>query len=208
MRHFPACLIAFLVLAKPAWAGAQQAPADWRAPHAAVILELGWAAQSPVAEDVRRIAAGGAAELAVLPAREVLHRERAGQSGKIVFVLSRAADEFQVLYASERLLSSEPTRVQEVVDLLERARRWLLANPEAAARLLDAAPGVASGAAPAPWSERDFHVARPGPALLQVLKADAATRQPGLEALLDDGFVRAAVRRLEKPAAGMRVSSR
>jgi len=208
MRHFPARLIAFLVLAIPAWAGAQQAPADGRAPHAAVIRELGWAAQSPLAEDVRQIAAGSSAEWAVLPAREVLRRQRAGQSGKIVFVLSRTADDFQVLFASERLLSSESTRVQDVVDLFEKARRWLLANPAAAARLPDAAPGMASGAVPAQWSERDFHVARPGPALLQALKADTATPQPGLEALLDDGFVRAAVRRLERPAEGMRVSSR
>ena len=208
MRHLSARLVVFLALAAPAWVGAQQAVVDVRAPHTAVIREFGWAANTTTANDVSQIEVGTSAEFALLSAREVLQRQHAGKPGKVVFVLSRADSDFQVLVASERLLSSEPSRIQAVVDLFEKSRRWLLGNPEAAARMLGAANGTAQETARSAQAGRDYRVARPGPALLQALKTETANPTSDLVALLDDSFVRVAARRMERPAEGTLVSSR
>lgn len=208
MRDFFARLCLLVALAAPAWVAAQQSMVDARAPHTAVIREFGWAANEASANDVDQIASGTSAEFVLLSAREALQRRRSGEPGKVVFVLSRADTEFQVLFASERMLSAEPARVQVVVNLLERSRRWLLDNPEAAARILSGAKGAAPQGADVVSGGRDYRVARPGPALLQALKAEAANHSLDLAALLDDSFVRVAARRLERPAEGTLVSSR
>ena len=206
MRRIFTKLIGVAAIAVPLLAGAQAggghslgAVADARAPHSLVIREQGWDSGAGVARDLRELESGTSADFAILSAREALARRRAGMAVKVVYVLSRAADEFQVLAVSERTLSSEPLRVEGVVAAYERARRWMVGDPEANARLLAAAGRAGLSPAQAGLGGRDYNVARPGPALLQVLKAGSAGTGIELETLLDDTAVRAAVRSLQRP---------
>ncbi len=204
MRRVFAKLIGFVAIAVPLWAGAQAGAgqparvfADARAPHLLVIREQGWDLGAVVGRDLRELESGASADFAILSAREALEQRRAGVAVKVVYVLSRAADEFQVLAVSERTLSSEPSRVEGVVAAYERARRWMVGNPEASARLLAAAGDAGLTTSQAGLTGRDYNVARPGPALFQALKAGSAGAGGALDTLLDDTAVRAAVRRLQ-----------
>lgn len=197
MRCFLTKLFGFVAIAAPLWAGAQggdghpaRVLADARAPHALVIHEQGWDLGAVVARDLRRLESGASEDFAILSAREALAKRRAGLDMKIVYVLSRAGDDFQVIAVSERLLASEPSRVEGVVAAYEQARRWMASNPDDVTRLLAATGGRG----------RDYNVARPGPALLQILKAGTAGAGGALETLLDDSSIRAAVRSLQRPA--------
>jgi hypothetical protein len=197
MSGFFTKLIGFVAIAAPLWAGAQGGDghpagvvADARAPHALVIREQGWDLDAVVARDLRRLESGTSEDFAILSAHEALAQRRAGVAIKIVYVLSRAADDFQVLVVNERLLASEPSRVEGVVAAHERARRWMASNPDDVTRRFATAGSVG----------RDYNVARPGPALLQVLKAGTAGVGNALETLLDDTPIRAAVRSLQRPA--------
>jgi hypothetical protein len=203
MRGFFTKLIVFVAIATPLWAGAQgsdghpaRVVADARAPHILVIREQGWDLDAVVARDLRSLVSGTDKDFAILSAREALAQRRAGVAIKIVYVLSRAGDDFQVLAVSERLLASEPSRVEGVLAAHEQARRWMASNPDDVTRLLAATGGTG----------RDYNVARPGPALLQMLKAGTGGAGGALETLLDDTPIRAAVRSLQHPAGSTLLS--
>ncbi|MFN0164316.1 MAG: hypothetical protein ACKVQQ_24020 [Burkholderiales bacterium] len=97
---------------------------------------------------------------------------------------------------SERLLESQGATLEQLIALHEQARRWIIANPVQARLVVARELGITQEAGAAVLAERDFNVSRPGPALAQSLKAAGAA--PGIvDALLDDGPLRAAVRGVE-----------
>ena len=203
MSGFFTKLIGFVAIAAPLWAGAQgsdghpaRVVADARAPHVLVIREQGWDLDAVVARDLRRLESGTSEDFAILSAREALGQRSAGLAMKIVYVLSRAGDDFQVLAVNERLLASEPSRVEAVVAAYERARRWMASNPDDVTRRFAATGGAG----------RDYNVARPGPALLQALKTNTGGAGGALDTLLDDTPIRAAVRSLQHPAGSTLLS--
>lgn len=169
-----------------------------QAPHAMVIKDLRWAETASNAA-IHWVPAGSAADFAVLRAEDALARRAAGESLKAVFVVSRAAGDYRLLVVREDFLASRPEMVERVVGLYERARRWLIAHPLEAAALVAQETGSSATAAQAMLAVREFHVSRPGPALALALRASAdAARSAHVDALLDDGPMRAATRKLEQ----------
>ncbi|MBL8386113.1 MAG: hypothetical protein JNM90_23725 [Burkholderiales bacterium] len=176
------------------------------APHGLYFLQPEGAA---AADGLRRVAPGEAADFAVLSAREALERRARGDGLRVVYVLSRAAADSVVLVASEHMLSSNPLKVEGVITLFERARRWLGTHEQELAERLGAELRVPVATVQAALAGRDFQVARPGPALAQALRAGAAPAQAAaVDGLLDDRPARAALRALDAPAAPLLVSQR
>lgn len=169
-----------------------------QAPHAIVIKDMRWA-ESPGRAAIHWVPAGSAADFAVLRAEDALARRAAGESLKAVFVVSRESGDYRLLVVREDFLASRPEMVERVVGLYERARRWLIAHPLEAAALVAQEAGGSASAAHALPAVREFHVSRPGPALALALRASAdAARSAHVDALLDDGPMRAATRKLEQ----------
>lgn len=177
-------------------------------PHAVVIRHQRWA-ENMFAGGVQWMAAGTTADFAVIPAEQALARRAAGEPLKAVFVVSREAGEYRLLVVREDVLSKRGELVAQVVGLYERARRWLVARPLEAAALLAQAAGVGDAEAREIIAKRQFHVSRPGPALAQSLKSAAdPSRAAQVDALLDDGPMRAASRALEAGPQALLLSQR
>lgn len=167
------------------------------APHAIVIRDMRWA-ETASGTAVKWVAAGATADFAVLRAEDALARSAAGEPLKAVFVVSREAGDYRLLVVREDFLASRPEMVEHIVGLYERARRWLIAHPREIAALVAQETGSSAMAAQAVLAGREFHVSRPGPALALALRATAdAARSHQVDALLDDGPMRAATRKLE-----------
>lgn len=146
-----------------------------------------------------RVDTKGVADFAVEDARVALARRAAGEDLKAVFVVSRQAGAYQVLVVRESILARDPVLVEQVVAQFERARRWLIAHPQDGAALLAHAGEVSLEAAQERLARGDFQVARPGPALAQVLKSAADPRQAAhVDPLIDDGPMRAAIHALRQ----------
>lgn len=178
------------------------------APHALVIREMRWA-ETENGAAIQWAPTGSAADLSVLRAEEALARRAAGEPLKAVFVVSREAGDYRLLVVREDFLASRPEMVERVVGLYERARRWLITHPLETAALVAQETGVSALAAQAVLASREFHVSRPGPALAQALRAAAdAARSAQVDALLDDGPIRAATRKVEQSAKPVLLSLR
>ena len=160
---------------------------------------------------VEWVAPGQQADFAVAAGTAALAARAGGTAVKAVDVLSRPAEgspgrttggvtggsggdaaDTQFLLAPETLLAARGAEARVVLVALERARQWVNAQPDAAARIIGAAlPG------------RSFSGSRPGPAQLAALKALA--RERGVDeqlgaALLDDSAYRAALNAMQTAA--------
>jgi ABC-type nitrate/sulfonate/bicarbonate transport system substrate-binding protein len=174
-----------LLLAASLSAQAAEISVDSTSPAATVVRHFGWldAELAQRGVQVRWAEEGkldftGASGIAALKARA------AGGAVKAVYVLWRdASNNDQFLLASETFLNTRPQEAQSVVAAFERARNWIAANPEEAAKVL-----------PEGATRRNLTGSRPGPAQLAALGGKA--RELGLDArlpgqLLDDSLVRA-----------------
>ena len=166
---------------------------DSASPAATVVRHFGWleaglaergVAVQWVANDKR--AADGKLDFASADGTAALKARAAGGAVKAVYVLWRdTAGNDQYLLASEAFLAQRPEQAHAVIAAFERARKWIAANPDDAAKIL--APGA---------TMRNLTGSRPGPAQLAALGATA--KNLGLDArlatqLLDDSLVRAVV---------------
>lgn len=177
-------------------------------PHALVIKQQGWADRMSGA-GVNWISSGAAADFAVIPAEEALARRTAGEPLKAVFVVSREAGAYRLLVVREDLLRGRGELVAQVVGLYEQARKWLVAHPQEAVALVAQAAGVGTAEARDLLVNRQFQVSRPGPALAQSLKSTASpSTSAHIDALLDDGPMRAAVRALESGPKALLLTQR
>ena len=114
-------------------------------------------------------------------------------------MVSREAGDYRLLVVREGFLASRPETVERVVGLYERARRWLITHPQETTALVAQETGSSTATAQAMLAGREFQVSRPGPALALALRASAdAARSQQVDALLDDGPMRAAARKLEQ----------
>lgn len=151
--------------------------------------------------NVQWVQPGQAADLAVAAGPAALAARAGGAPVKAVYVLSRpgngnpgGAADSQFLLAPEALLAARGHEVRLVLVALERARQWVNAQPDAAARIAGAA-----------LHGHSFTGSRPGPAQLSALKALA--RERGVDeqlgaALLDDSAYRAALNAIQTAALG------
>ena len=200
--RFPALLAFIAAFSSFGVAAEANAPATLEAvthaPHAFVIKDLRWA-EGASGGAIRWVSAGTAADFKVLRAEEALARRSAGEALKAVFVVSRQASDYHLLVVREDFLANRPEMVESVVGMYERARRWLIAHPLEAAALVAQETGGSASAAQAALAGREFNVSRPGPALAQALRTSAnSVRSAQVDALLDDGPMRAATRKLEQ----------
>lgn len=168
-----------------------------------VVKHLGWLETAGV--KVEWVQPGERADFTVAAARTALAARAQGAPVKAIYVLSRLAEgssgggtdgagDTQFLLASEALLASHGQQARAVLVVLERARHWVNAQPDAAAKIAGAAV-----------QGRGFTGSRPGPAQLAALKALA--RERGVDeqlgaALLDDAVYRAALNAMQTAALG------
>lgn len=175
------------------------------APASLVIRQFGWAEQAFAAQGttVRWVRTtdgaaalaqlnGGALDFALANGGEALRARIAGQAVKAVYVTAKhaqadAAQRYGFLSTTEGFIAAHAGETEQVVALYERARQWMLANPEAAARLVLEASGQGG---------YDLSVSRPGPAQVQALKgvaqnADTVAVRQAVDALVDDRPIRA-----------------
>ncbi len=167
-----------------------------------VVKHLGWLETAGV--KVEWVQPGERADFTVAAARTALAARAQGAPVKAIYVLSRLAEgssggsdgagDTQFLLASEALLASHGQQARAVLVVLERARHWVNAQPDAAAKIAGAAV-----------QGRGFTGSRPGPAQLAALKALA--RERGVDeqlgaALLDDTVYRAALNAMQTAALG------
>lgn len=157
--------------------------------------------------NVQWVQPGQAADFAVAAGPAALAARAGGAPVKAVYVLSHpgngnpgtpgtpgGAVDSQFLLAPEALLAARGHEVRLVLVALERARQWVNAQPDAAARIAGAA-----------LHGHSFTGSRPGPAQLSALKALA--RERGVDeqlgaALLDDSAYRAALNAIQTAALG------
>lgn len=210
--RFPALVAAITAFSSFAVAAESNAPATLesltQAPHAFVIKDMRWA-ETASGGAIRWVPAGTAADFTVLRAEEALARRAAGEPLKAVFVVSREASGYRLLVVREDFLASRPDMVEHVVGMYERARRWMIAHPLETAALVAQETAGSATAAQAALAGREFNVSRPGPALAQALRTSAdSVRSAQVDAMLDDGPMRAATRKLELGLKPVQVSLR
>jgi ABC-type nitrate/sulfonate/bicarbonate transport system substrate-binding protein len=197
------------------------------APASVVLRKLGWAEQEFAREAVQvkwiKAESGEAAgqvgsALDVAPAADtdsVLARAAAGHV-KGIYVLSRreqaGAAHYTFLNTSESFLAARRLEAERVLAVYERARQWIQAHPEEAAKIVAEDAGVSLPQARRQLAAHDFSVSRPGPAQVQALKAAAPALiqqgrlQQGIDAarlideLVDDRVLRSAMRRSQQVA--------
>lgn len=193
MKYFLQAALTLAVIFSAGQSAAQQAaqPVELRvdsaSPAAAVARHFGWLESGLAASGVSvRWADDGRLDFASADGAAALKARAAGNPVKAVYVLWRdTTGNDQLLLVSEAFLAQRPQEARAVVAAFERARKWIAANPEEAARVL--APGAAA---------RNLSGSRPGPAQLAALGNTAKTLgiDPGIAAqLLDDSLVRAVI---------------
>jgi sulfonate transport system substrate-binding protein len=128
------------------------------------------------------------------------------QAGSRIIYRNVAYNTYGVLNVSDSFAQRYPGDVRQVIGLYERARRWIIANPDEAARLLSQEAGVSIDVARLQLSRNDFSHPIPGPEQIKALKATApilteeALVKPGADVnkavddLIDPSFARAVVR--------------
>jgi len=210
--RFPALLVAIAAFSSFGVAAESTAPATLesvvQAPHVFIIKDMRWA-EAAGSGAIRWVPPGTAADFTVVRAEEALARRAAGEPLKAVFVVSREASGYRLLVVREDFLASRPEMVEHVVGMYERARRWLIAHPLETAALVAHETEVSVTVAQATLAGREFNVSRPGPALAQALRtAPDSARSAQVDALLDDGPMRAATRKLEQGLKPVQVSLR
>ena len=198
------------------------------APASVVLRKLGLAEQELAADAVKvqwvKLAAGQAVgkSVDVAPAGDaesLVARAAQGQV-KSVYVLSRQeqgnAPRFVFLNTTEQFLAAHGARAERVIAAYERARQWIVANPDEAAKLVASERNISLQQARQQLAAHDFSVSRPGPAQSQALKAAApALVQQGriaqgvdtarvVDELVDDRVLRSAMRRANQQFAGAR----
>lgn len=217
-------------------AGAQAAdPAELRlgyaadAPASVVLRKLGWAEQEFAREavQVKWVKAdssqaarqlGNALDVAPAGDTDSIVARAAGGQVKSVYVLSRqeqgGAVHYTFLNSSELFLAARRADAERVIAAYERARQWIQANPEEAAKIVAEDTGVSLIQARQQLAAHDFSVSRPGPAQAAALKAAApALVQEGrlrqgtdtarvVDELVDDRVLRSAMRRAAQQVAG------
>ncbi|MDB5804753.1 MAG: transporter substrate-binding protein [Betaproteobacteria bacterium] len=216
LRHLLSLSFALLVLASGSVQAAGTVRLDYAdySPASLVVKKFGWveAALRGEGATVQWVRAGdsrgalaaltdGRVDLASALSGDALQARAAGAPVKAVYVYAHpAAGSYGFINVSEGFLSAHPRQVELVVAAYERARHWIVANPEEAAKLISAQSGVSLAAAREQLSRADFTVSRPGPAQSQALREAAmaaAAAQPGqvqaANSLLDDGPIRAAL---------------
>jgi ABC-type nitrate/sulfonate/bicarbonate transport system substrate-binding protein len=231
LLKFAAAVLALIAV------GAQAAgPAEVRlgysddAPASVVLRKLGWAEQEFARDAVSvqwvkadssaalRQIAGKTLDLAPAGDTESLIARAAGGQIKSVYVLSRKdandAARYAFLNTSEQFLAAHRIEAERVIAVYERARQWIQANPEEAARIVAEGAGKPLAQARQQLAAGDFPVSRPGPAQALALKAVAPSLvqqgriQPGIDTarvvdeLIDDRVLRSAMRRIEQQFAG------
>jgi sulfonate transport system substrate-binding protein len=109
------------------------------------------------------------------------------------------------LDTSDAFAKRYPDDVRLVIQLYERARRWIIANPDAAAQLLSQEAGISLPVARLQLSRNDFRSPLPGDEQARALKAAAPILveedlvKPGvdvnrtIDALIDPSFARAVI---------------
>lgn len=186
MPRHPRLFAAFLIAVSLA-AGAAHAQAVGTAQPAAL--------QAMVATEQGWLDTAALDAFAVRDAVAARERRVAGAGEQIVYVVSRTAAGHRVLTVGEAFKRANPGAVERVVVAFEQARRWILANPEAAAESLARLDGVAPAVARERIAAGEFTTARPGPALAQALRAGANPAQLAvLDGLIDEAPIRAAAR--------------
>jgi ABC-type nitrate/sulfonate/bicarbonate transport system substrate-binding protein len=160
---------------------------DSASPAATVVRHFGWLEAGIAGRGTTvQWAADGKLDFASADGAAALKARAAGGALKAVYVLWRdAAGNDQYLLASEELLSKNASEAQAVIAAFERARRWITANPDEAAKVL--APGALM---------RNLTGSRPGPAQLAALGSTAKALgidQKIAAQLLDDSLVRAVI---------------
>lgn len=186
MKRFLQFVLAFSATAG-SFALAGELRIDSASPAAAVVRHFGWLESGLAARGVTvQWADNGNLDFASADGAAALKARAAGGAVKAVYVLWRdSAGNDQYLLVSEELLAQKPQDAQSVVAAFERARKWIVANPEATAKVL--APGAAT---------RNLTGSRPGPAQLAALGITAKSLGIDREIaaqLLDDSLVRAVI---------------
>lgn len=194
-----------------------------------VVKKFGWAEQefkqdgtsvkwlqSPSGEHALQALAAGTLDLASTVGTAALQARADGNPVKTVYVNSRwtaaAGTTYGFLNTQEQFLAAHLRQVERVIAVYERARKWIAANPDAAARIVAEQANLPLADARSQLARSDFTVSRPGPAQAQALKSAGAALvrdgqiKPGtdvgrvVDELLDDKPVRAAVRASERAA--------
>jgi len=211
LRHLLGLSFALLAIGLGSAQAADTVRLDYAdySPASLVVKKFGWAEEAlrgegaavqwvRAADSSSALAAlaAGRVDLASALSADVLQARAAGAAVKAVYVYAHpGAGSYGLLNVSEGFLAAYAHQVEGVLAAYERARHWIIANPEQAAQVLAAETGVSLAAAREQLSRADFTVSRPGPAQSQALKAAAV--QPGelraAGSLLDDGPIRAAL---------------
>ena len=125
-----------------------------------------------------------------------------------------AFNTYGFLNTSEKFLVAYPRQVERVIAVYEKARKWMLANPEETAKIISEGAGLPVAVARMQLTRADFSVSRPGPAQVQALKIAAPILEQEelvrkgadvsrvIDELIDDKPIRAAVRATERQLAG------
>jgi len=128
------------------------------------------------------------------------------QAGSQIIYRNVAYNTYGVLNVSDSFAQRHPGEIRQVIGLYERARRWILAHPDDAAKLLAQEAGVSIEVARLQLSRNDFSRPIPGPEQIKALKATAPILteeglvKPGadvdraVDELIDPAFARAVVR--------------
>jgi sulfonate transport system substrate-binding protein len=128
------------------------------------------------------------------------------QAGSRLLYRNVAYNTYGVLNTTDAFAKRYPDDVRQVISLYERARHWIIANPEAAAKLLSQEAGITVEVARLQLTRNDFSGPIPGPEQIKALKATApilteeALVKPGadvdraIDELIDPSFARAVIR--------------
>ncbi len=128
------------------------------------------------------------------------------EAGSTVIYRNVAFNTYGFLNTSEAFAKDHPDEVKTVIQLYERARKWLLANPDQAAQILSEEAKVSLPVARLQLQRNDFSRPQIGAEQVKALKAAAPILteenlvRPGtsagavVDALIDPSFGRAAIR--------------
>jgi len=128
------------------------------------------------------------------------------EAGSKIIFRNVAFNTYGFLNTSERFAKAYPDDVRTVIGLYERARRWVVANPDQAAQILSEDAKISLPVARLQLTRNDFSRPRIGPEQVKALKAaapiltDENLVRPGtsadsvIDSLVDPSFGSAAIR--------------
>ena len=185
-------------------------------PLSALVKQLGWLeaelrADASVQWLPMNGGDSGGADFVATGGEAALRLRANGEPIRAVFVLSRgivgSGEEsvLQLLSVREGFASANPLLTARVLRVFDRARRWTIANPEAAAVMLSSANQTDRALARAHLDRTDFVASAPGPSQAVALKnlpsvlgglgpfKDSAALGALVDALIDRPTARAAL---------------